>query len=82
MDMTLWLTVIISIIGISVLIGFFKTKTNGFGRFTIATLLILLVLIFTSLLYVNSLLDKDIVANVFFTIMGFSGGLFITNDTK
>jgi len=64
-------------LGLISVVGFFWTKTKGFGRFTTATLLILLVLIISSLLALNDSLDKNVIGNILFAIMGFSGGLFI-----
>ena len=40
---TNWLFVAVFIVGITALIGFFVTKTKGFGRFATSTFLLLLV---------------------------------------
>ena len=63
--------------GLIALCGFFKTKKEGFGRFNTATLLLLLVLIISSLLVLNNTLDEKIIVNIIFSVIGFSGGLFV-----
>jgi len=80
MDMNLWLMAAIFILGSAALIGFFKTKTEGFGRFTTSTLLILLVLIVSSLMYSAGRLEGQIMANVIFAVFGFAGGLFTSKN--
>jgi len=79
MTINKWLMVAIFLLGAASLIGFFKTKKEGFGRFTTSTLLILLVLIFAVLMYVGGLLEGQVMANVLFAVLGFSGGLFTSN---
>lgn len=70
----------IFILGSASLIGFFWTKTEGFGRFTTSTLLIILVLIISALLYTGGQLEGQVMANVLFAIFGFAGGLFTSED--
>ena len=77
-----WLLIVISILGAGSLIGFFMTKTPGFGRFTTSTFLILIVLIMSSLLYTADKLDGQVMANVLFAVFGFAGGLFTSKDGK
>ena len=70
----------IFILGAASLVGFFKTKKEGFGRFTTSVLLILLVLIFSSLMYVSGKLEVAVMANVIFSVLGFAGGLFTSKN--
>jgi hypothetical protein len=72
----------ITFIGIIALIGFFITKTKGFGPFNTSAFLILLVLIITSLLYTSCKLDGQTMGNILFAIIGFSGGLFTHINAK
>ncbi len=74
-----WLVVAIFIVGIGSLIGFFATKTKGFGRFATSTFLIILALTLSALLYAGGKLDGQIMANILFAVIGFSGGLFTNN---
>ena len=67
---------ILSTIGIFALIGFFATKTKGFGRFTTSTFLLLLIVIMTGLFYAADKIQKDVLSNIFFAVIGFAGGLF------
>ncbi|MCR6654166.1 MAG: hypothetical protein NVV73_22975 [Cellvibrionaceae bacterium] len=76
MTIELLLLVAIFLLGAAALIGFFLTKTEGFGRFTTSTFLILLVLVISSLLYSAGMLESQVMANVLFAVFGFAGGLF------
>ena len=73
---------LITLIGLVALIGFFITKTDGFGRFTTSTFLIIFVVIIASLLYSSNKLDSQIMANILFAVFGFAGGLFTNKDAK
>jgi len=80
MTIQLWLVLAVFILGSGSLIGFFKTKTPGFGRFTTSTLLVILVLIIASLLFAGGLLEGPVLANVLFAVFGFAGGLFTSKN--
>ena len=75
-----WLMIAIFIIGAGSLIGFFKTKTEGFGRFATSVLLIIIVLTIASLLYAGGKLEGNVMANVLFAVFGFAGGLFTSKN--
>ncbi len=75
-----WLMVAIFVLGAGSLIGFFRTKTEGFGRFTTSTLLIILVLIVSALMYAGGKLEGQVMANVLFAVFGFAGGLFTSKN--
>lgn len=64
------------IFGVIALVGFFLTKTKGFGRYATSTLIILLVTISSVLMFVSGKLEGQIFANIIFAIIGFAGGLF------
>ena len=80
MDSTIMLQVAIFLVGLVALIGFFKTKSEGFGKFTTSTLVLLMVLILCSLLYASNQLDGQLFANVLMAIIGFAGGLVVAKD--
>ena len=80
MDLAAWLFGAIFVIGLVALIGFFVTKTEGFGRYTTSVLLLLLVLIISGLLFAADKLPGQVLANIFFAIVGFAGGLFTTRE--
>jgi len=54
----------IILFGVVVLVGFFKTKKDGYGRFNTATLLMLLVFIISSLFAVKGIFDKNTIINI------------------
>ena len=74
------LMIAIFIFGLISLIGFFITKTEGFGRFTTSTFLIVLVITFAALMYSAGKLDGNIMANIIFAVFGFAGGLFTSKN--
>lgn len=76
MEIDTWLLLAVFIVGVIALIGFFVTKTKGFGRFATSSFLLLLVVIISTLLYAANRLDGQILANILFAVIGFSGGLF------
>jgi len=80
MDTNQWLILAIFILGAGSLLGFFKTKTEGFGRFTTSTLLVLLVVTISGLLYAGGKLEGQVMANVLFAVFGFAGGLFTSKN--
>ena len=76
------LMIAIFILGAASLIGFFITKTEGFGRFTTSTFLIILVVTMSALLYAGGKLESQVMANVLFAVFGFAGGLFTSKNSN
>ena len=76
MDMNSWLLLSVFVLGMASLIGFFVTKSKGFGRFATSTFLLLLVAVLSALLFAAGKLDGQVLANIFFAVIGFAGGLF------
>lgn len=77
-----WLMLAVFVLGAASLIGFFKTKTEGFGRFATSTLLIILVLTIAGLMYSAGQLESQVMANVLFAVFGFAGGLFTSKNSN
>ena len=75
-----WLMISIFIIGVGALIGFFCTKTKGFGKYTTSALLLILVVTISSLLYVGGKIEDETMANIIFAVFGFAGGLFTSGE--
>ena len=75
------LALAIFVIGGGSIIGFFRTKAKGFGRFTTSVLLILVVLTIASLMFALGRLETSVIANVLFAVFGFAGGLFTSKDS-
>lgn len=77
-----WLFFSVLVVGAGSILGFFLTKTKGFGRFTTSVLLILLIVTISSLFYSAGKLDGHIIANVLFAVFGFAGGLFTSKNAE
>ena len=75
MDANTILVVSVSIIGAIALIGFFRTKTEGYGKYTTSALVLLVLLVLTALLFASGKLDGYLLSNVFLAVAGFAGGL-------
>jgi hypothetical protein len=80
MDLKASLLLAIFVVGIVVLVGFVCTKTKGFGCFATSSFLLLVVVV-TALLFVAGKLEAQVVANIFFAVIGFAGGLFTGRDS-
>ena len=77
-----WLFFSISVIGLVAIIGFFVTKTKGYGRYATSTFLILVSLIIAALIFAADKLDRQVMANLLFAVIGFSGGLFTGKEQE
>jgi hypothetical protein len=80
MDQILTLIISASIIFAIALIGFFKTKTDGFGKYNTSTLILLLVLVLCAILFAAGRLSSELFANVVMAIVGFAGGLVVARE--
>jgi hypothetical protein len=65
-----------------VLFGFFWTKTEGWGRYTSALLLLILVLFVASLAFANGRIDWPNVSGLLLAIAGYAAGLASPKDQK
>ena len=75
-----WLMLAIFIFGAGSLFGFFKTKKEGFGRFTTSALLLILVVTVSAMLFAGGKIESAAMINVVFAVFGFAGGLFTGKD--
>lgn len=82
MSSDLWLILCIFVIGLVSLIGFFVTKTKGYGRYATSTFLILIVVVVASLMYSSGKLEGHVMANLLFAVVGFAGGLFTGKEQE
>ena len=82
MNSTNWAIVSILLLGGGALFGFFKTKTEGFGRFTTSVLVLFLALTFSALLLANGNLDSQAFTNVVLGVVGFASGLVVGNNKQ
>jgi uncharacterized membrane protein YoaT (DUF817 family) len=79
-DANAWLLLAIFVVGLVALIGFFVTKTKGFGRYATSAFLLLLVVVLSALLFAAGKLEGQILTNILFAIIGFAGGLFTAKE--
>lgn len=79
-DIKIFVGIAIFIVSLIGLIGFLITKKEGFGRFNTSTLLLLMVITISSLLFISDFLDDNTMENLIFAIIGFAGGLFTGRD--
>jgi hypothetical protein len=75
MDTTVLAVIVVSIVALASLIGIFRTKTPGFGRFSTSLLLLVLVLFAASIFVAIGRLDGQQFGNILFAVAGFAGGL-------
>ncbi len=57
------------------IIGIFRTKTPGFGKYTTSALILTLILFVAAMALVESKVEWTPMANILFAIAGFAGGL-------
>lgn len=62
------------------LIGFFRTKTPGFGKYTTALLILMLVTFVGAFALSIGRIEWPSLANLLFAIAGFAGGLVTPKD--
>lgn len=67
--------IVVTLVFGGVLIGFFWTKTPGWGQYTSALLLLLLVLYVTALAFAYSRVDWPSVSGILLAIAGYAAGL-------
>lgn len=77
-----WLVIGLSALGIAALIGIFRTKTPGFGRYSTSLLLLTLVLFVTGLFLAAGKIESSVFANIAFAIAGFAGGLITAKQNS
>ena len=75
-----YVLIVLAVLGVVALIGIFRTKTPGFGRYSTSVLLLTLVLFVSALFLVAGKLDAPVFANIVFAITGFAGGLITGRD--
>ncbi|MBI4246339.1 MAG: hypothetical protein HY614_04035 [Candidatus Rokubacteria bacterium] len=57
------------------LLGFFKTKSDGWGRYTTSVLILTLVLFVVSVGFLYGRTDAQPFINILFAIAGYAGGM-------
>ena len=57
------------------IIGIFKTKTDGFGKYTTSALVLTLVLFVAAFAFVMGRVEWTPLGNILFAVAGYAGGL-------
>ena len=66
---------VISVVSIVALAGFFWTKTEGFGQFTVTALVLLVAVSLTAILAAAGKIADDNTTSILLAVIGFSSGL-------
>jgi hypothetical protein len=70
------LLIAVSVVGCVALGGFFCTKTQGWGKYTLSALLLLMAMLFASLCFAAGFLKADLFGSIMSGVIGFTAGLF------
>lgn len=70
----------ITLLGMAALVGFFRTKSEGFGKYNTCTLVLLLVVVLCALLFAGGRFSAELFANAIMAIIGFAGGLVVARE--
>ncbi len=73
---------VLALIGTFAIGGYFYKQKSGYGRFNTSTLLLLVVVVFSALLSAAGKLESNALANIFFAIVGFAGGLLTGKSSE
>ena len=71
----------VTAVSITALVIFFLSKTRGFGRFTVSTLILLVALSLTAILAVGGTLHADDTTSILLAVIGFASGLALADST-
>jgi hypothetical protein len=82
MDAKAITVIAVSVVFAGTLFGFFRTKTEGFGKYITASLLFILVLYITSLAFFQGAVEGVHFMNLPAAIAGFAGGLFTAMEVS
>lgn len=83
MDANTWNVLsIMFILSLITIVGFFLTKTAGFGRYTTSACLLIIILFLSAFLCAIDKIEGKVLSNLFFSIIGFAGGLFTAEKGK
>ncbi len=72
--------IIVALLSGGAMLGFFLTKTPGFGRYNTAILAIILALSFGSIGLIAGLIREQAFASLLMAIVGFAGGMVVGKE--
>ena len=70
------------VISAGVFVGYFNTKTPGFGRYTVSLLIIMIVLFVTLIAVLKDAADPNLLSNVLFAVIGFAAGFTANKEAR
>jgi hypothetical protein len=73
--------ILIFLVSAGTLCGIFKTKTQGFGKYTSSLVLMTVVISISAGLLAAAIIDASVFANIAFAVTGFAGGLVTAKDS-
>lgn len=76
------LTICLAVLGAVALIGVFKTKTAGWGRYSESTVVLVSTLFVAALLATSGKLELSWFVNILFAIVGYAGGLLTSQKDQ
>jgi membrane-associated HD superfamily phosphohydrolase len=65
----------VTAVAIVTLVGVFWTKTEGWGKYSSSTLILVLAVFISMILIVVGKLSESIFSNIIFAVVGYAGGL-------
>lgn len=82
MNLDIGFLISLTLLALVALIGIFRTKTAGFGKYSTSLLLLTIVTFTAAIALITGQLSADIFSNVIFAIAGFAGGLVGDRSSK
>jgi len=73
---------IVAVLAGGVLLGFFKTKKDGFGRYNTSVLVVILALSFGMLALVAGLIRDQAFIGLLMAVVGFAGGMVVGKEQQ
>ena len=81
-DCMSWLTfVVVALLALGALGCFWCTKLKGWGPYNTSTLVVVLIVAITAVLFAGGLLGDDFLKSVFWAAVGFASGVFTKRRT-
>ena len=77
-----WTEISALIMGLVFAVGFFRSKTPGFGPFSTGVLILVMVLVFSALLAAQGKLEITAFTHIGAIALGFAGGLLQKPESK
>lgn len=74
--------VFVAVLGGGTLWGFFRTKTQGFGRYNTSLLVIILALSFGMLALTAGLIREQAFTGLLMAVVGFAGGMVVGKEQQ